>query len=55
MSEQIKVSITPEEWALITSYFLDHKKELALEGITTPTALARRWIREKYVESTSPE
>jgi hypothetical protein len=52
---QDKVSIPREEWQLVNKYFEEHKRELLLKGIKSPTALLRRWILEKYEENISRE
>jgi hypothetical protein len=52
---QGKISIPKEEWQLVIDYYKEHKQELKLKGIKSPTMLLRRWMLEKYEENTSHE
>jgi len=43
---QTKVSIPDDEWQKVVNYFNRHEKKLRADGIRSPTALLRFWIRE---------
>ena len=50
---QVKVSIPDDEWERVKKHFEKHKKELRKDGIRSPTALLRHWIREGLKEPQS--
>jgi hypothetical protein len=52
-NSQEKISIPSEEWQLLVGYFNDHKEELKLRGIKSPTMLLRTWMLECYRKSIS--
>jgi hypothetical protein len=55
VSSQEKISVPREEWKLVVDYYNKHTNELKLEGIRSPTMLLRRWMLDKYRESTARE